>query len=89
MTKQQEIREALISKVKSIRLWATRSDDPMSVEDDVDDILKVLASQGAVLKIKGEDLPGKLVGELHEIAVSYTHIFEEYGFNLSATEPLI
>jgi len=55
MTKQEEIREGLISKVKSIRAWATRSDDPLSVEGDVDDILNTLHSQGLRLP-NGETL---------------------------------
>jgi len=51
MTKQEEIREGLISKVKSIRLWAANTDNPMSIEEDADDILKTLHSQGLVLKV--------------------------------------
>ena len=51
MTKQEEIREGLISKVKSIRAWATRGDDPLSAEDDANDILNMLHSQGVVIKV--------------------------------------
>ena len=53
MAKQEEIREGLISKVKSIRLWATNPDDPLTAEDDADDILGMLHSQGVVIKEEG------------------------------------
>ena len=54
MNKQQEIRKALISKVESIRMWATRSDDPLTPEEDADDILIALASQDVVIKVDRE-----------------------------------
>ena len=51
MTKQEEIREGLIAKVKSIRLWRTIYDDPLTPEEDADDILRTLDSQGVVIKV--------------------------------------
>ena len=42
MTRQEKIREGLISKIKSIRNWARRDDDPLPPEDDADDILNYL-----------------------------------------------
>lgn len=51
MTKQEEIREGVIVKVKSIRAWATRADDPLSAEDDADDILNMLHNKGVVIKV--------------------------------------
>ncbi len=54
MKPQEEIREGLISKVKSIRQWAKRKDDPLTVDDDADDIINYLHSQGVVLKVENE-----------------------------------
>ncbi len=50
MTKQEKIKKSLLLKIESIRAWRTRSDDPLSAEDDVDDILRNLHSQGVVIK---------------------------------------
>ena len=51
-----EIREGLISKVRSVKLWATRKDDPLSAEEDVDDILRYLDSKGVVIKTGYDEL---------------------------------
>ena len=53
--KRLEIREGLLAKVNSIRLWRTIYDDPLSPEDDVEDILKYLHSQGVVMSCPDGD----------------------------------
>ena len=54
-SKQEEIRKALIFKVKSIRAWRNNLDDPLSPEEDADDILRTLSSLGCVLTVEGEN----------------------------------
>ena len=49
----EDIREALLSKVKSIRAWHNNPEDPLTAEDDTNDILTYLRSQGVA--IKGEE----------------------------------
>ena len=52
MTKQEKIREALLGKIKSIHSWRYYPGiGPLSAEDDTDDILECLHSQGAVIKV--------------------------------------
>uniref|UniRef100_A0A6M3KXI2 Uncharacterized protein n=1 Tax=viral metagenome TaxID=1070528 RepID=A0A6M3KXI2_9ZZZZ len=50
MSKQGEIEMALLSKVRSIRLWANSPNDPLSAKDDTSDILRYLDSKGVVIK---------------------------------------
>ena len=57
MTIQEEIKEGLLGKVKSIRTW--RGDDPLTAEDDVEDILSWLNSKGVVVKVEGK-LPPRM-----------------------------
>ena len=54
MNKQKEIREGLITKIKSIRAWGGNPDDPLSPEDDVADILRYLDRKGVVIKVDKE-----------------------------------
>ena len=54
MDKREEIREGLLSKVRSIRNWRNRDDDPLSAEDDTEDILNYLHRQGFVLRVDKE-----------------------------------
>ena len=72
---REVIKEGLLSKVKSIRQWRFRPDiDPLSAEDDTDDILKWLHSQGAVLKIdRGlpNQCPTQLEMDIHQALIKY------------------
>ena len=49
-----DIREGLLSKIKSIHAWRNSDEDPMTAEDDTDDILRWLHSQGVVKKVNRE-----------------------------------
>lgn len=81
MTKQEEIREALMSKIKSIRLWRTRYDEPLTVEDDAEDILNYLHSQGVVIKVESE------LTILADKGKQIAGLIKEAGY--TAVEPLI
>ena len=54
MTKEIDIRDGLLGKVKSMRHWGNKPDNPFSAEDDVSDILSYLHSQGVVIKVDRE-----------------------------------
>lgn len=53
LSREEQIREGLLSKVKSIRAWATRTGDPLTAEDDTEDILKFLHNNDVVIKCEG------------------------------------
>jgi len=64
---REEIREGLLSKIKSIRNWSQSGVDPLSAEDDTGDILKYLHDNDVV--IKGESL-----------GVSHPHLANYFTF---------
>ncbi len=84
MTKQEEIREGLIAKVKSIRLWRTIYDDPLTPEEDADDILRTLDSQGVVIKVEDNSFVAECLRDSWE---EIKQDMKEAGYE--ATESLI
>ena len=58
MTKQEKIARGLLSKVKFMRHWSNKPDNPFSAEDDVSDILSYLHSKGVVIRNK-IDIPSE------------------------------
>lgn len=88
MTKQEEIREGMISKVKSIRAWSRNPFDPFSIEGHADDILNYLHSQGAVLKVEGElPEPDETCPLMQGRLLAWNINLKRDGYTL--TEPLI
>ncbi|KKN74745.1 hypothetical protein LCGC14_0387870 [marine sediment metagenome] len=89
MTKQEKIREGLISKVKSIRLWATNPEDPLSVEDDADDILNFLHSQGVVIKVEDQTIQVSLPADGKPSGLKVPYHLSNLGEHIVAVESLI
>ena len=78
-SRQDEIRNALIYKMKAVRVWTKSHEDPLSAEDDADDILNYLSSQGVVLKVEDKDIPDYISGCVKNA--------KQFGF--TRTEPLL